>query len=139
MYLSLQIDGVAGENKSSLQIGIRKTVGEPKSDLRRRKSDSNAVPADATFAHLVRVMRLTVIGGEGIRGLTRNVPGQGSHKNQRHNGGGNDQHKATAEASPTHKPVGLNTGDHSHIDRRKVAHHRITDGHNRTKQRVEGN
>jgi len=80
------------------------------------------MPADAALAGLVRVMRRRwrrrVIGGEGVRGLTRDVPGERGDENERDGRSGNEEDEGAAEASSTREAVQLDASDHRHIEHR---------------------
>lgn len=82
------------------------------------------MPADATFARFVGVVRRRrrrrrrLNGGKCIRGLARHVPRQRGNENERHRGGGRNEHKAAAEAASAQEAVGLNREDQRHIEQR---------------------
>lgn len=81
---------------------------DPESDLRRRRFDGDAVPADAAAAHLVRV----VTSDEGVGGLARHVPREARDKYRRHDDCGEDDDVAAAEALARRQPVHLHRRDH---------------------------
>jgi len=101
---------------------VRKILRESEANLRCRRADGDAVPADAALAGLVSVVRRRqrrrVIGGEGIRGLPRDVPGERGDENERDGGSGNEEHEGAAEAASAHEAVRLDADDHRHIQHR---------------------
>lgn len=104
-----------------LQSAIRNLLWKPKPDLRSRRLDRNAVPANTAFAHLVGVFF-----GNRIRGLARQVPRQRADQDEAHHSGGHNQHKPSAKASPADQPTSLDPSNHRHVDRRQVPHHSVT-------------
>lgn len=101
---------------------MRKILRESEANLRCRRAHGDAVPADATLAGLVRVMRRgwrrRVIGGEGVGGLTRDVPGERGDENECDGGSGNEQDEGAAEAASAHEAIRLDAGDHRHVQHR---------------------
>ena len=104
-----------------LLSAIRNLLWKPKPDLRSRRLDRNAVPANTAFAHLVGVFF-----GNRIRGLARQVPRQRADQDEAHHSGGHNQHKPSAKASPTDQSTSLDPSNHRHVDRRQVPHHGVT-------------
>nr|GMC47840.1 unnamed protein product [Ipomoea batatas] len=93
---------------NSLQAVVGLRLREAESDLRRRRLNGDAVPADTSPAHfmavvmvLLRLIMVTeaVAASERVRGLARHVPREARDEQSADRGRGGDQHESSAEAA----------------------------------------
>ncbi|KAK4429397.1 hypothetical protein Salat_1240100 [Sesamum alatum] len=107
---------------------------ETEPDLRRRRFDGDAMPADAAAAHFVAVIGRR----QRARRLPRHIPSEARNQDERHNRGGEDENTNAAEAPPNRQSVGLHGSDYHQVERRQIPHHRVGNRHSADVSRAWG-
>lgn len=98
---------------------------EAESDLRSRRFDGDAVPADAAAAHLV----CGIARDERLRGLAGDIPGEGCDEDGGDDRRGEGEDGAASECPANGQAVGLQGGDKHQVNRGQIPHHRVRNRH----------
>ncbi|EYU38794.1 hypothetical protein MIMGU_mgv1a016544mg [Erythranthe guttata] len=99
---------------------------EAEPDLRGRRFDGDAVPADAAAAHFVAVIARR---HQRVGGLARDVPDEAGDQDRRHDRRGEDEDADAAEAPADGQTVCPHRGNDQQVQCRQISGHRVGNRH----------